>query len=49
VTDSFKRIKQRLGASAVPAMLVLTCEDGALHASGACGELLGRSLYRREH
>ena len=49
VTDSFKRIKQRLGAGVAPVMLALTCDGGGPHAAGGCSEWFGRSFHRREH
>jgi hypothetical protein len=49
VTDSFKRIKQRLGAGVAPAMLALTCDGGGPHAAGGCSEWFGRLFHRREH
>ncbi len=49
ITDSFKRIKQRVGMSGIAGLLARACETPASRVPGACGEWAGLPVNHREH
>jgi hypothetical protein len=49
VTESFKRIKQRVGMSGMAGLLAGVCDTPAARVLSACGELTNRRNNQWEH